>query len=133
MSRAPTSTAVTSITLPSAQIAILEVPPPTSTFITVHSSRIESATAPDPYAAITVSRLSPADTATSLPASRANSSPMARALLRRTATPVRMSAPVSISSGSTLASAYSLRMKAPSASASMVSPSEYGVSRMSEP
>ena len=40
--------------------------------------------------------------------------------LRCTATPVRISAPVSISSGSTLASAYSLRMNAPSASASMV-------------
>ena len=45
------------------------------------SSRIERATAPEPYAAITVSRLSPAETATSLPACAANSSPMARALL----------------------------------------------------
>ena len=71
-----------------------------------------------------VSRLSPALTATILPAWRANNSPIARALLRRTATPVRISAPVSISSGSTLASAYSFSMKAPSASASMVSPSE---------
>ena len=57
---------------------------------------------------------------------------MARALARCTATPVRISAPVSISSGSTLASEYSLRMNAPSASASMVFSAEYGVSRMSE-
>jgi hypothetical protein len=47
-----------------------------------------------------------------------------RALRRRTATPVRISAPVSISSGSTLASAYCRSMKAPSASASMVSSAE---------
>jgi hypothetical protein len=73
---------------------------------------------------MTVSRLSPAETATSLPASRANSSPIARAFVRRTATPVRISAPVSISSGSTFASAYSFLMKAPSASASIVSPLE---------
>jgi hypothetical protein len=46
----------------------------------------------------------PAETATILPAWRANSSPIARALRRRTATPVRISAPVSISSGSTLRS-----------------------------
>ena len=46
--RAPTSTAQTSITLPSAHTAIFEVPPPTSTFITTHSSRIERATAPEP-------------------------------------------------------------------------------------
>ena len=48
MSRAPTSTAAMSITLPSAQTAIFEVPPPTSTFITTHSSRIERAAAPEP-------------------------------------------------------------------------------------
>ena len=77
--------------------------------------------------------LSPALTATSLPACAANNSPMARALRLRTATPVRISAPVSISSGSTLASTYSFLMKAPSASASMVSSAEYGVSKMSEP
>jgi hypothetical protein len=34
--------------LPSAQTAIFEVPPPTSTFITTHSSRIERAAAPEP-------------------------------------------------------------------------------------
>jgi hypothetical protein len=39
---------------------------------------------------------------------------MARAFFRSTATPVRISAPVSISSGSTLASVYSFWMKAPS-------------------
>ena len=50
-----------SITWPSAQTAIFDVPPPTSTFMTVAPSRIERATAPEPWAAITVSRLSPAD------------------------------------------------------------------------
>ena len=73
-----------------------------------------------------VSRLSPALTATILPAWLANNSPIARALLRRTATPVRISAPVSISSGSTSAYLYCFSMKAPSASASMVSPSTIG-------
>ena len=47
-SRAPTSSAVRSVTLPSAQTAIFEVPPPTSTFMTVALSRIERATAPEP-------------------------------------------------------------------------------------
>src|SRR6202047_292001 len=58
--RAPPSTAVRSLTRPSQQIAIFEVPPPTSIFITVALSRIERATAPDPCAAITVSGLEPA-------------------------------------------------------------------------
>ncbi len=122
--RAPTSSAVTSITRPSAQTAIFAVPPPTSTFMIVALSRIERATAPEPCAAITVSRLSPAETATILPAWRANSSPILRALRRRTATPVRISAPVSISSGSTLASWYWRSMKAPSACASISSSAE---------
>ena len=47
-SRAPTSSAVRSTTWPSAQTAIFDVPPPTSTFITVALSRIERATAPEP-------------------------------------------------------------------------------------
>jgi hypothetical protein len=46
---------------------------------------------------------------------------MLRALRRRTATPVRMSAPVSISSASILASRYCRSMKAPSAAASISS------------
>jgi hypothetical protein len=46
--RAPTSTAVIAITWPSLHTAILEVPPPTSTFITAARSRIERATAPEP-------------------------------------------------------------------------------------
>ena len=121
MSRAPTSSAVRSLTRPSAQIAIFDVPPPMSTFITVAPSRIERAAAPEPWAAITASRLSPAETATILPAWRANSSPMLRALRRPTATPVKISAPVSISSGSTLASRYWRSMKVPSAAASISS------------
>jgi hypothetical protein len=56
-----------------------------------------------------------------LPAWRANSSPIARALVRRTATPVRISAPVSISSGSTMALWYCCAKKRSSAAASMVS------------
>ena len=51
-SRAPTSSAVSSTTSPSTQTAIFEVPPPTSTFITVASSRIERAAAPEPCAAM---------------------------------------------------------------------------------
>ena len=49
------------------------------------------------------SRPSPALTATNLPASCANRSAMARALRRRTATPVRINAPVSTSSRRILA------------------------------
>ena len=47
-SRAPISAAVIAMTSPLAQTAIFEVPPPTSTFITTASSRIERATAPEP-------------------------------------------------------------------------------------
>src|SRR6266581_913652 len=75
---------------------------------------------------------SPALTETNLPAWEANSSPIARALLRRTATPVRIRAPVSIVSGSTPASSYCLSMKRPSACASMVASPAYGVRRTSD-
>jgi len=74
--------------------------------MTVSDSRMERATAPEPKAAIFASSASPALTATILPACRAKSSPMRRALTRWTATPVRISAPVSISFGSTCASRY---------------------------
>ena len=47
-SRAPTSMAVTSRTLPPAHTAILLVPPPTSIFSTTAPSRPDSATAPEP-------------------------------------------------------------------------------------
>ena len=77
-----------------------------STFMTRAPSRTERAALPEPKAASVVSSASPALTATNLPACAANSSPMARALLRRTATPVRISAPLSILSGVTPASAY---------------------------
>ena len=67
-----------------------------------------------------LSRLSPALTATKRPASCANSSPIARALRRRTATPVRMSAPVSTSSRLSAACSYWRLMNFPSAATSMV-------------
>jgi len=57
---------------------------------------MERAQAPEPKAARVASSASPALTETNLPAWEANSSPIARALLRRTATPVRIRAPVSV-------------------------------------
>ena len=99
--------------------AIFAVPPPTSTFITVASSRIERATAPEPYAASTVSRLSPALTATNLPACAAKSSPIARALLRRDRDAGEDQRAGVDLLGIDLAPSYCLAMKAPSASASM--------------
>ena len=93
--RAPMSMAVMAATAPPTQMAIFAVPPPMSTFITLAPSRIDSAAAPEPKAARLASSASPALTATNLPACAAKSSPMARALRRRTATPVRMSAPLS--------------------------------------
>ena len=89
-------------------------------FITRAGERIDRATAPDPKAANVASSPSPALTATNLPAWSAKSSPIARALLRRTATPVRISAPVSMSSTPTPASAYWRAMKRPSARVSIV-------------
>jgi len=121
--RAPMSAAVISRTSPASHRAILEVPPPISTFMTRADSRIERAQAPDPKAARVASSASPALTETNFPACEANNSPMARALPRRTATPVRIKAPVSIAPGSTPASSYCLSMKRPSAAASIVVPS----------
>ena len=119
-SRAPTSMAVTSRTLPPAHTAILLVPPPTSMFSTTASSRPERATAPEPWAAMVVSSPSPAVTDTNRPASSANSSAMARELRRRTATPVRISAPVSTSSRLSCACSYCWLMNRPRRSVSMV-------------
>ena len=121
MRRAPISTAVCAITFPSAQTAIFDVPPPISIFMTVARSRRDRATAPDPCAAMIVSRLSPALTATIRPASRANRSPIARALLRLAATPVRIRAPASIISGLRPAAWYCCAINSPSATASISS------------
>ena len=113
------SMAVWSTTMPPSQTAIFEVPPPMSMFITRAVSRIERAAAPEPKAASVASSASPALTATNLPACAANSSPIARALRRRTATPVRISAPLSICSGVTPASTYCRSTNARSATASI--------------
>ena len=117
--RAPMSIAETSWTLPALHKANLLVPPPISTFSTTPPIFAECATAPEPCAAMVASRPSPALTATNLPASWAKSSPMARALRRRTATPVRISAPVSTSSRRILAFLYCWLMNAPNASTSI--------------
>ena len=130
--RAPMSSAVTSTSCPRSQTASFEVPPPTSRFITRAPSRIERATAPEPCAASVASSASPALTATNLPACAANSSPIARAFARRTATPVRISAPVSMCSGTRPASAYCLAMNAASAAPSIVASPAYGVSSTSD-
>ena len=102
-----------------------------SMFITRQPSRMLRAAAPEPIAARVVSSASPALTATNLPAWAANRSPIARALLRRTATPVRINAPLSICSGRTPASAYWRSTKRRSATASMLESSAYGVSSTS--
>ena len=63
------------------------------------SSVFDSLTAPEPCAAITDSRLWPADAQTNFPVSSANRSAIARALTRLSASPVRITAPESMSSG----------------------------------
>ena len=118
--RAPTSMAVMSTTSPPSHTAIFEVPPPMSMFMTRLRSRMERADAPEPKAASVVSRPSPAETETNLPACAANSSPIARALARRTATPVRIRAPVSMVEGSMPAASYWRSMNAPSFWASII-------------
>ena len=104
--RAPMSTAVRSTNSPFSHTAILVVPPPMSMFMTRAVSRTERAAAPEPNAASVVSKASPALTDTNLPACAANKSAMARELLLRTATPVRIKAPVSILSGAMPACSY---------------------------
>ena len=125
--RAPTSSAVTSTTLPSRHTAIFAVPPPTSTFMTVASSRIETR---DRAGAVgrehRFQAVAGAHRHQLAGLARRTVRRSARALRRRTATPVRISAPVSISSGSTLASAYGRSMNAPSAAASISSVARIG-------
>jgi hypothetical protein len=120
ISRPPTSSAAVSTTSPFVTSASLLVPPPTSTFRMVWPVSRDRATAPEPCAAITVSRLCPAEAHTNLPASDANRSAMERALVRFTASPVRMIAPVSTWLGVSPASSYDRRTKSPSWSASIV-------------
>ncbi len=100
------SMAVWPIIVPWSQIAIFVVPPPISTFITTTPTSLEFTIAPDPYAAMEASILSPAETETNLPVFTANNSPIAWAFSRRTAKPVRISAPVSTSSGESWAEWY---------------------------
>ena len=85
-----------------------------STFITPLRD-LDSSTAPEPCAAMLASRLSPALTATKRPASSANNSAMARALSRSSATPVRISAPVSTCSRESPAAGYWRSTNSPSA------------------
>ena len=70
-----------------------------STFSTRHCFSAEYATAPEPWAASSASKLWPAVAQTKLPRCAANRSAIARALSRRIASPVRMIAPVSMSCG----------------------------------
>ena len=119
---APASTAVTCSTFPWKQWAIFVVPPPISMLMTRPFLSADRITAPDPWAAIVASRPSPALTATNFPASAENKSPMARALARRTATPVNIRAPVSISDRWRPALRYESSINSPSISASIVSP-----------
>ncbi len=83
--------------------ASLVVPPPMSTLSTVPFVALDMATAPEPCAAIWHSMWWPADAQTNLPDTSENRSAMARALWRLIASPVRMTAPESTSSGSTWA------------------------------
>ena len=105
-----------------------EVPPPISIFITATPSRMELVDrTPNHRPPSRSSRLSSALTATSLPVSLEQFANRASAFFRRTATPVRIRAPVLISSRRDLSAySYCLRMKAPNASASIVSSSVYG-------
>ncbi len=130
--RAPTSIAVRATISPSTHSAILEVPPPTSTFITGTAALFDKATAPEPCATSAVSRLSPALTATNFPAWSANRSAIARALRRRTATPVSIRAPASTSSKCIPAFLYCASRNGCKLSASIVSSSRYGVSMTSD-
>ena len=98
-SRPPTATAAVETISPPRHSANLVVPPPISTLRNTLSSAFDRLTAPEPCAAITDSRLWPADAQTNLPLSSANRSAMARALTRLSASPVRITAPESMSSG----------------------------------
>ena len=96
-SRPPTAKAATPRITPLSISASLVVPPPMSTCSTHSPRAFDSATAPEPCAASRLSSLCPAVAQTNLPASSANNSSMARAFLRLIASPVRMTAPLSIS------------------------------------
>jgi len=97
MSRPPTFIAAVAATLPSLHTAILELPPPTSQFMIVFPVVPDLATAPEPYAARTLSKLGPAVAATNLPVSPASSFTIHSAFSFFAVSPVIMTAPVSIS------------------------------------
>lgn len=86
------------------------------------------ATAPEPCAASVASMPCPAVAQMNRPVRDANRSARARALWRRVASPVRITAPVSTSSAETPVAANASSTMVPRASPSMVSPSAYGVS-----
>ena len=67
--RPPTATQLVDVISPLMEIAQLAVPPPISQESMVLFSKAERWVAPDPMAAITLSKLGPADAATNLPAS----------------------------------------------------------------
>ena len=105
MSRPPTFMAAVWTIRPPATSANFVVPPPMSTFSTACFGLRDSLTEPEPWAASADSRLCPAEAHTNFPASLAKISAMARALRRLIASPVRMIAPLSTSSGRVPASA----------------------------
>ena len=122
---------MSSAACPARQTTTLVVPPPISTFM-IAPAVADRATAPEPWAAMVASRLSPALTATKRPASAANRSPMARALSRSKATPVRIRAPVSTCSRVSPAAWYCWSTNTPRAAPSIFVAPEYGVSKMSD-
>ena len=95
-------------------------------------SRWDARTVPEPYAASMASMWWPAEAQTRSPACSLATVAIASALRRRSASPVRMTTPVSMSSGATRASAYASSRITPSASASICMPSANGVNRTSD-
>ncbi len=102
--RPPTAKALVAVSFPFSQSASLIVPPPTSILRTVMFSLRDKATAPEPFAAIKDSRWCPADAHTNFPDLSAKRSAIARAFVLLSASPVNITAPVSISSGVSSAS-----------------------------
>ena len=98
--RPPTDTQLVDIVSPFFNMAMFEVPPPISQDNIVLLSFFERPAAPEPMAAIELSKLGPAVAATNRPASLDNASAICLAFCFRADSPVTMTAPLWISAGS---------------------------------
>ena len=131
MIRPPKLMAAEPCSRPRRNTALLALPPPMSTLVTVVKRWREWLAAPEPRPAIMPSTLGPATVTTKSPARPAMALSTASAFFLRAVSPVMITAPVSTWDSWIPARRYSARSRAVSAAVSMVSASTRGVKTIS--